>query len=101
MYRDNGKVEIIGVIQGLQGRNWGYIGIVEKKMETIGILGVLLGLSRGYRVYWGYIGIMEKKRETNTVYWEGQGDLVSGLITPRTHIVTLVILVINLFTKSP
>ena len=35
---------------------WGYIGIMEKKMEaTI--------------VYWGYIGIMEKKMETTIVYW--------------------------------
>ena len=32
---------------------------------------------------------------------EGQGDLVSRLITPITHIVTLVILIITLLTKSP
>ena len=30
---------------------WGYIGIMEKKMETT-------------LVYWEYIGIMEKKMET-------------------------------------
>ena len=34
-------------------------------------------------------------------YLEGQGDLVSRVITPRTHIVTLVIPLINLLTKSP
>ena len=34
-------------------------------------------------------------------YLEGQGDLVSRLITPITHIVTLVIPIINLLTKSP
>ena len=33
-------------------------------------------------------------------YLEGQGDLVSRLITPITHIVTLVIPIINLLTKS-
>ena len=34
-------------------------------------------------------------------YLEGQGDLISRLITPTTHIVTLIIPVINLLTKSP
>ena len=33
-------------------------------------------------------------------YLEGQGDLVSRLITPRTHIVTLFIPIINLLTKG-
>ena len=32
---------------------------------------------------------------------EGQGDLVSRLITPITHLVTLLIPILNLFTKSP
>ena len=32
---------------------------------------------------------------------EGQGDLVSKLITPINHIITLVIPIINLLTKSP
>ena len=32
---------------------------------------------------------------------EGQGDLVSKLITHITPIVTLIILIINLLTKSP
>ena len=34
-------------------------------------------------------------------YLEGQGDLVSRLITPITHIITLMISIINLLTKSP
>ena len=34
-------------------------------------------------------------------YLEGQGDLVSRLIIPITHIVTLIIRIINLLTKSP
>ena len=34
-------------------------------------------------------------------YLEGQGDLVSMLIAPITHTVTLVILIISLLTKSP
>ena len=35
------------------------------------------------------------------VYLEGQGDLVSRLVTPITHIVTLLIPFINPLTKSP
>ena len=38
---------------------------------------------------------------TNEQYWEGQGDLVSRLITPITHIITLVIPITNQLTKSP
>ena len=38
------------------------MGIMEKKMETIGIIGVIYGL------YWGYMGIMEKKMEITRVY---------------------------------
>ena len=34
-------------------------------------------------------------------YLEGQGDLVSRLITPITHIVTTILPIINLLTKSP
>ena len=34
-------------------------------------------------------------------YLEDQGDLVSRLITPITHIITLLIPIINLLTKSP
>ena len=91
LYWDNGKENgnyynglYIGVMLGLY---WGYIGRMEKKMETT-IMGYILRL---YRVilglywengkengnyynglyigvmlglYWGYIGIMEKKMET-------------------------------------
>ena len=31
-----------------RGLYWGYIGIMEKKMETTGNIGVILGLYRGY-----------------------------------------------------
>ena len=34
------------------GMSWGYMRIMEKKMETT-------------IAYWGYMGIMEKKMETN------------------------------------
>ena len=34
-------------------------------------------------------------------YLEGQGDLVSRLLTPLTHIVTQLTPIINLLTKSP
>ena len=34
-------------------------------------------------------------------YLEGHGDLVSRLVTPVTHIITLIMLTINLLTKSP
>ena len=45
------------------------IGIMEKKMETIGIIGVIYGLYRDSRGSKGhiYIRIMEKKRETTIV----------------------------------
>ena len=47
----------------------GFIGIMEKKMETTGIMVVILGLYRGYIyvVYRGFIMIMEKKMETTVV----------------------------------
>ena len=35
------------------------------------------------------------------LYLEGQGDLVSRLITPRTHIATLIIRIIALLTEPP
>ena len=54
-----------GVIFGLY---WGYIGIMEKKMETLGPFKgryrVILGLYWGRGPYWGYIEIMEKKVKT-------------------------------------
>ena len=34
-------------------------------------------------------------------YLEGQGDLVSRIIAPITHIVTPIVPIINLLTKSP
>ena len=54
LYRDNGKEN--GNHHGILGLYRGYIGIMEKKMETT-------------IVYWGCIGIMEKKMETTIVYW--------------------------------
>ena len=53
LYSNNGKqdgnyTDYIGVIQGLQDLYWGYIGIMEKKMETTiacwGYIRVILGL---------------------------------------------------------
>ena len=38
---------------------WGYIGIMEKKMETAPDVLVLSG-----KYCWGYMGIMEKRMET-------------------------------------
>ena len=50
-------------LRGLIGLQGGYIGIMEKKMETT-IMGYI-GNYIGFRVYFeGYIGIMEKKMET-------------------------------------
>ena len=46
------------------GLYWGYIGIMEKKMETTilwGYIVVILGLF--------YFGITEKKMEATLVYW--------------------------------
>ena len=54
----------------------------------------MFGLS-GFRVHGGRGG------EPLGLYVEGQGDLVSGLVTPITHIVTLVIPISNLLTKPP
>ena len=47
---------------------WGYVGIMEKKMET---LGPFKGIHRGnigviWGLYRGYVGIMEKEMETAT-----------------------------------
>ena len=49
---------VMGVIYGLYGIYWGYIGTMEKKMETMGIIRFISGLYRGY------IGIMEDKMQT-------------------------------------
>ena len=50
--------------------------------------------SNPYRAFWGSMLVCG-------VYLEGQGDLVSRLITSITHIVTPIIPIINLVTKSP
>ena len=42
---------------------------------------------------------MEKNIETTTLF-RAQGDLVGRLTTPITHLVTLLISLINLVTKS-
>ena len=44
----------------------GYIGIMEKKMETTTIYRDFIGVIQS--LYRGYIGIMEKKMETTTMY---------------------------------
>ena len=44
---------------------------------------------------------MARQEDEKTSCLEGQGDLVSRLITPITHIVALIIPIINLVTKSP
>ena len=38
---------------------------------------------------------------TNSQYLEGQGDLVGRSITLATHVLTLLVAIINLLTKSP
>ena len=49
----------------------GYIGIMEKKMETTivycGYNGIMEKKMETTIVYWGYIGIMKKKMETTTM----------------------------------
>ena len=51
---------------------WGYIGIMEKKMETTivywGYIRIMEHKLETTIVYRGYIGIMEKKMETTIVY---------------------------------
>ena len=44
---------------------------------------------------------MKEFRAFRALCLEGQGDLVSRLITPITHVVTLILPMINLLTKSP
>ena len=43
---------------------------------------------------------MEKHENCCTTYLEGQGDLVSRLLIPITHIVALIVASVNLLTKS-
>ena len=40
------------------GIYWGYIGVVEEKMETTGIMGIIWGLHGG--LYWGYTFLVLK-----------------------------------------
>ena len=54
IYRDNGKEN--GNYRDYRGLYWGYTGMMEKNMETIGIMWDY--------IHWGCIGIMEKKTET-------------------------------------
>ena len=58
----------------------GYIGIMEKKMETTIVYWDYIGMMDKKMettiVYWDYIGIMEKKMETTIVYW-GYGRLIA------------------------
>ena len=56
-----------------------------------------LGEMRGRSGVFGVYGLGFKLK----AYLEGQGDLVSRLVTPITHIITLVIPIINLLIKSP
>ena len=69
LYWDNGKENgnyYNGLYRGCIGLYWGYIGIMDKKMETT-ILGYILGLYRGY------IGILDKKMEATIVCWGNIG----------------------------
>ena len=49
---------IMGYLRVILGLYWGYIGVMENKMEAI-------------VVYWGYRGIMENRMETTIgeLYW--------------------------------
>ena len=59
-----------------------------------------LSLKQGYGSCFPAAATVVMKSIT-MLYLEGQGDLVSRLITPITHIVPPVIRIINLLTKSP
>ena len=39
-----------GIYRILSGLHWGYIGIMQKKMEAAGTIGVVLGLSCACRI---------------------------------------------------
>ena len=45
--------------------------------------------------------VCPKAKKGSRVYFEGQGDLGSRLITPIAPVVTLLIPITNLLTKSP
>ena len=72
-------VDPLGLVRRVEGPStivyWGYMGIMEKKMETT-------------IVYWGYIGIMEKKMETTIVYgFEREKPQSEWLQVPKAPIV--------------
>ena len=57
----------IGIMEKKMETILGYIGIMERKMETI--LGYIGIMEKKMETILGYIGIMEKKMETTIVYW--------------------------------
>ena len=76
---------------------------MEKKIETTMLFRVQgLLLTPSARSFLGHVMPTTVGQVTATMlYLEGQGDLVSSFITPKTHIVTPIIPIINLVTKSP
>ena len=63
----------------------GYIGIMEKKMETTiiyrGYIGIMEKKMETTIIYWGNIGIMEKKMETTIIYWGNIGIMEKKMET--------------------
>ena len=56
----------MGIYLGYTRVCWGYIGIMEKNMETIGFIGYVLGYLLG--LYSDYLGMMENNMEaTGTI----------------------------------
>ena len=51
--------------------SWGYIGIMEKNMETTIVYWGSSNKSENSSIIvsWGHIGIIEKNMETTIVYW--------------------------------
>ena len=87
IYWDNGRengnyyLGFRGLGIGLRGLGFRdiyiYVGIMEKKIETIivcwGYIGIMVQNMEAIIVCWGYIGIMEKKMETIIVSF---GDIL-------------------------
>ena len=61
----------------------GYMGTMQKKMETTRIIGIIQGLYRVSIGYWGYMGIMEKKMETVIEYRDYIGIMENEMETTR------------------
>ena len=55
---------------------WGYIGIMENKMETTRIIGGYIRVIWGLYGYWGCIGIIENKIGTTCFRVWGLGVLL-------------------------